>query len=339
MLQLPRLAIPLVVVTATAVAGCKKNNVTSNSSSSNVIGPSGGTASGPDGVELRVPGGALQGDTTFTLSVAQPDEYPAAGKYSFSGDVFAIEPHGQSFLTPATVVIPFLANPTDGVLLQAEVGDTAWTELPVIGKDKNAFEAAVSKLSYFVVADKAGGSDAGPPSCSGRSPVSGAPTGTVTNPSGATSSTPYTPFDSSTLKDGYAQPDSYGASTFHVTLTDYANACGYEQNDDIKIGGTTLVLTLPTSSPAVQNYPSSGVQVGIGQSDPNAAPGACGGNAASGSVANPAGTGVDITAVDATHIAGSYDVPGASGGTDFTGSFDVPICNVAAGITVSCCLQ
>lgn len=327
------------------VVGCKKNSITSNNSSTNVIGSSGGSAAGPGGVELLVPGGALQQDTTFKLSIVQPDEYPDPGAYAFSGNVFAIEPHGQQFLTPATVVIPYIATPTEPVLLRAEPGDTAWTELPIIGTKGNAFEAAVSALSYFVVADKAGaGPDAGTPSCSGRGPSNSASEGTVTNATGvipgAFFSFGHNDVDSATLQSGTAYVNDFPTNTFAINLADYAQACGYAKNNDSKIGGSQLTIVLPTATPAVQNYAPDSLDVHGTQLPDTTTPGMCGGTGAgpAGSPTSSNGSGVDITAVDANHIAGSYDVF-VNGTVELQGTFDLPICPVGTSITPSCCLK
>lgn len=322
--------------------GCKSNSLASNhAGASQSLGPSGGIADGPDGEELRVPGGALTKPTTFTLRVAEPDEYPAAGSYSFSGSVFAFEPHFTKFLSPATVAIPFTTTPAQPVLLRAEPGDAAWSELAVSGTGPNSLEATVSTLSYFVVADKgASVPDGSTPSCSGRAPVNGAPEGTVTSASGVIPGAFFVPatadFDTSALQSGFATPEFNHPERLDIVLADYAQACGLAKNNDTRNGGGLIALSLPAPVSA-QSYAAGSVNVGGNRPDDGAH--LCDLAAFPFSPPDANGAGVTITAVDATHIAGTYDVfVGTSPPVEIQGTFDVPICAVDSSITPACCL-
>jgi hypothetical protein len=157
-----RLLTPLAVGTL-VLAACKSNNISNSDSTTTTIGAQGGIAQGSDGEQLRIPGNALSQSAAFTLRVAEPSEYPAQpSNYSFMGKVFSFEPHGQSFNVAATVAIPFDQSPTGGVILHAEPGDATWSQLTVTGNGASTLEAAVTTLSFFVVAAPAGGSYGGP---------------------------------------------------------------------------------------------------------------------------------------------------------------------------------
>ncbi len=335
-----RILVPLAL--GVVAVGCKNNSINSNSSGGDVVGASGGIAKGPEGEELRIPGGALQKSQAFTLSVADASEYPGQGSYFFRGKVFAFEPHGMQFLTPATVVVPYESTPTDPVILKAEQGASSWTELAITGTEGNTFEAAVTSLSYFVVADRVGGNDGGTvQGCSGRGPSGSASEGSVSNASGVIPGTlfsqPIPDVDTASFQSGTAGQD---LGHFTVVLADYAQACGYATNADYKIGGTTLTITFRTvaTMPSVQTYALTDLGVDFAQIPSSTTAGSCGDVGNSGSAHPTQGTGVNITAADGTHVAGTYDLF-ADATHELQGTFDVPICPFDMSINPTCCLQ
>jgi hypothetical protein len=329
---------------AVVLASCKSNTISSSESNSTTIGPQGGVALGPDGSALRVPANALAQGVSFTIRVADPAEYPSLSGYNSDGKVYAFEPH-QSFLTPATVVVPFgIVKPAAGAILSAEPGDSKWTELSVTATDSNALETSVTALSYFVVVDKGGGGEGGETSCSGRGPMAGQSNGTLTNMSGVLPATFFPPnghsVDTATLQSGMAGPVNAIGNFFTLTLADFTNACGWAKNNDSKIGGSMVTITLQgVTTPSIQTYTSPGTQIMVSGSylDSATPPGVCsghGGNDAPSSVTQT----VNITASDSTHVTGTYDVFAVNGTVELKGTFDLPACTIDNTITPSCCI-
>jgi hypothetical protein len=329
---------------ACALGACKTNEVSATTTnSSNAIGPTGGTAQGANGEELIVPGGALSTTVAFSLTEASVGTYPALPTgLSSAGPVFEFTPHGTQFATPATVRVPYTTmppSPSDLVLLQAEEGASSWAPIPItatISSPESAVEGAVSTLSYFTVAYSSS-SDAGQAaSCSGRAAVANAPTGTIMSFTGTYTDSGQT-IDLSQIQDGYATAYTSGAPFFVITFTGYANACGYIQNDDFKVGGTQLILGIQTSSaPAVQTYPASATNFKVGGEPADAGLGTCTPESSAFAGAEATGTGVMINAIDSSHVQGSFSYT-PSGGSTISGTFDVPFCAQGA-VTPECCI-
>lgn len=129
------------------VASCKSNNISSSTAE-------GRTVTGPDGVTLLLPAGAVPPEVEITIKEATPGSYPA--KADLKGKVYAIEPHGTQFATAATLQMPAPPGAKDGdvMIWKAEVGGQ-WGAL---SKDMPAVEggkisASVTDLSYFAVGD------------------------------------------------------------------------------------------------------------------------------------------------------------------------------------------
>jgi ZU5 domain len=334
------------VVTASAGA-CKTNNVEANTqNSTDVIGAMGGMVVGLNGEELIIPAGALTANVSFQLGVAQPgsSSYPAnpPSGLDFAGDVFEFLPHGTQFATPATVVIPFTTATSSPVLLQAEEGASSWTTLGITGMmGTTAVEGAVTTLSYFVVAYQSSGDGGQSSGCSGRGPSGSAPTATVSSFTGSVED-PISGqmVDLTNIVDGYATAQS-GMGSFVMTFTQYPSACGYEENNDLKVASEQVVLVIiPSSgSVSVQTYTSN---IGAMGYDPagDAGAGACP-TAMRGPIQPGAtGAGITITAVDSSSVSGNFSfTPGGGSGTPISGMFNnVPFCTPTSGVTPQCCL-
>jgi hypothetical protein len=143
--------------------------------------------------------------------------------------------------------------------------------------------------------------------------------------------------DLTTLTDGFARMGQGGARLF---FTSYTKACAYYEIGTYKIGAPAMFIYLYS--------PISGQNLTTGTYDPSkyyagtaetTAPD--GGNCAGTFGADGApttGTGVTITAIDSTRIAGSFDFTPTSG-TQLTGTFDLPICTQQASLNpLECCV-
>ncbi len=133
------------------------------------IGPAGGVVASPFGAEIRVPAGALDSNVTLSISIA--DDAPAVpDELTALGDVYALTPHGQEFLKPVTIRIPF-AGGTNPELYTAPDGGS-WSRVAEATANAGVMSASVEHFSFFVVveAQKIG---RGGSSSSGGSPATG----------------------------------------------------------------------------------------------------------------------------------------------------------------------
>ncbi len=88
-----------------------------------VIGAAGGTLTGPDGVQVIIPAGALNADTTIGIArssagaPATPEAYPVAGY------MYELTPHGITFNSLVTVRAPLPAGATTPQVFMASQGE------------------------------------------------------------------------------------------------------------------------------------------------------------------------------------------------------------------------
>jgi len=312
------------LLAASSLAGCaKENNISQTADGSATVGPRGGIVDGPDDVELRVPSGALSGDTALGISVAEPSQYPALNAdYELLGKVYAFTPHGQAFLSTVIVSLPDPGQAT--TLLRAESGGS-WAP---ISSDMIAgrAEAAVTRFSFYAAA-KPATTVINEPSCSGRGPDASAPTGSLNNLSGSVDGV-----DLSSMVDGYLQHDG---DTLLVHLTPYAGACGHERNGVRRPEVTTIVLSLRTEGDlTTTTYPADSITLYGNTLDSTCA------TPAPGSVGGPnSGSGLSLAAVDSDHAVGSFDYVDGSFGS-VAGSFDLPFCEPRQDLEPSvCCIE
>lgn len=191
--------------------------------------------------------------------------------------------------------------------------------------------------------------DGGGNACSGRAPAGGKTNGTISSTS--TVNIGGTTFDFSKAVSGFGSTNFSPPGGFALVFAEYANACGYGANNDAKIGATAIIFTFNgVAQPQVQSYASNQIQVDLWSppadtpngTAPGQAPGTCQPN--SKGTSGGGGTGINITSIDATHVAGSIDMIVQS--ATVQGTFDVPLCDgdpsVAPnpnGQTSHCCVQ
>lgn len=119
------------------------------------LGAAGGTVAGPDGVQLIVPAGALDADTTFRIARDATGAPPLQGLNAVS-PIYAVTPHGQAFAAQAVLSIPLAAATrlpvgVTPMLLKAEPGG-AWRMVSRGGSDPARVAADIDGLSFFVLA-------------------------------------------------------------------------------------------------------------------------------------------------------------------------------------------
>lgn len=119
-----------------------------------VIGSAGGSVA-LAGANVVVPPGALAADTTISVTLAQSG-FPALPD-GWTAEVFALEPHGQSFAADVLVTLPYSGDDPDPVIAAAALEATEWSLLDST-RDGDSVRAAVRHFSHFTRV-------AGPPKC------------------------------------------------------------------------------------------------------------------------------------------------------------------------------
>ncbi|WP_382163592.1 hypothetical protein [Hydrogenophaga sp. ANAO-22] len=82
-----------------------------------VIGPAGGTVTGPDGAQVVIPPGALRGNTTIGIARSSAGAPVRDAFWPAPAATYEFTPHGIAFETPVTIRLPVPAGTT---------GPTAW---------------------------------------------------------------------------------------------------------------------------------------------------------------------------------------------------------------------
>ena len=116
-----------------------------------VIGAAGGTVTGPNGVTVVIPAGALATDATIAieqLSAGSPALPPGT---AVSGPTFSFTPHGITFAVPVTITLPF--NPSSVPVGQTPAlyktnATNQWEHLALAIFGVNSVSAAVSGFSF-----------------------------------------------------------------------------------------------------------------------------------------------------------------------------------------------
>jgi len=109
-----------VAIAAASLIGCG-GGTDSVPSVTATFGPEGGTLTGPDGVQVIVPAGALSQSTTIGIARTSAGAPSALDTYPVSGYVYELTPHGLNFNVPVTVRAP-LGNSADTQVFMASPG-------------------------------------------------------------------------------------------------------------------------------------------------------------------------------------------------------------------------
>ena len=122
-----------------------------NSGPDGTVGPEGATLIGSWGVRVVIPPGALVERAPLSVQTAPEDAPPPPDGAESHGDVIGMTPHGQTFLLPVTVTIPFSENAGPDCRLISKVPDGDWSEVPGARTVGNTLVADVDHFSYFLV--------------------------------------------------------------------------------------------------------------------------------------------------------------------------------------------
>lgn len=120
--KIPLVAAAVAAIVTLALAGCSEGGESLPTARA-TLGAAGGTLTGPDGVQLVVPPGALNQDTTLTITRLSAPAQPLPEGYTATTAMYEFTPHGQVFAAPVTLRMPvrapaqadhvdvFMANP------------------------------------------------------------------------------------------------------------------------------------------------------------------------------------------------------------------------------------
>lgn len=110
-------AFPLVL------SSCGGSDAPAAASTSASIGAAGGTLTGPDGVQLVVPAGALTQATTLSIARSANGAPPTTTVPNQTGPIYEFLPHGLVFDKPVTIRMPVPSGATGTSVLMASPGE------------------------------------------------------------------------------------------------------------------------------------------------------------------------------------------------------------------------
>jgi len=124
------------------------------------IGPAGGTATAQDGAQVIVPAGALSGQVPIAITLTSSGAPELPDDHDGAGPVYALTPHGTTFLKPVTVQVPYQPKPSTAGLTPGSSGTRLlktnaqgdWFELSanlLDGAEGQMLSAEVSTFSYL----------------------------------------------------------------------------------------------------------------------------------------------------------------------------------------------
>jgi uncharacterized delta-60 repeat protein len=118
------------------------------------VGAAGGTVTGPAGSQVVIPAGALGQNVVISISQTSAGAPALPGDVIAIGPMFAFEPHGTTFGSPATVTIPFdpALLPAGGTvtLYKTTSGQASWETVPGSTVNTSSISAPVGSFSYLV---------------------------------------------------------------------------------------------------------------------------------------------------------------------------------------------
>lgn len=97
------------------LAGCGSGGGATSATA--VIGPAGGTLTGPDGVQVVVPAGALDQPTTIGIAISSAGAPAALDAYPPAGNIYELTPHDLPFNRPVTIRMPVPSGASGSVFM------------------------------------------------------------------------------------------------------------------------------------------------------------------------------------------------------------------------------
>lgn len=97
------------------------------SKTTTTVGAAGGTVTGPDGMRVEIPAGALDGNVEIGVKLSSTGAPALPGDANPASAVYEFTPHGIAFNKPVTISLPSTEDPTVKPIMMAEQGEAGWT--------------------------------------------------------------------------------------------------------------------------------------------------------------------------------------------------------------------
>ena len=118
------------LVLSTGLSACHDNDGSDAPSTAVLVGPAGGTVTGPDGVQVVIPAGALSQPTTIRITRSSAGAPTTLPEDSPVGPIYEFQPHGLVFSKPVTIRMPAPGNAAESTIFMASP-DEDWQETGV----------------------------------------------------------------------------------------------------------------------------------------------------------------------------------------------------------------
>ena len=130
---------------------------------SGMIGAAGGTVTGPGGAKVVIPSGALAQNTAIAIAQSSNAAPPLPAGVVAYGPILAFTPHGTSFQSPVTIIVPFdpgvVPAGTTPVLYKTNAAMNAWDVVAGATISGSTMSASISSFSYLTAASPVKGLD------------------------------------------------------------------------------------------------------------------------------------------------------------------------------------
>ena len=119
-----------------------------------MIGPAGGTATGPNGAQVVVPANALAANTAIAVDQSSAGSPALPVGMNAFGPIYAFTPHGTTFAVPVTITVPFTAamvpaGATPALFKTNAAG--AWEPVANAVANAGTMTAQVTSFSFLIV--------------------------------------------------------------------------------------------------------------------------------------------------------------------------------------------
>ena len=159
----------LLIAAALLVVGCSKSTTittTNNNTINNItqrVGAMGARVESPGGAVADIPPGAVTVEVEVSIGevASDGDQVPSLPPgETIRSEIFAFEPHGQTFAIPVTLTLPHNAGDDPVKILRASPNG-AWQQLDISERFTGRVLAVTRSFSFYAVFDDASPADAG----------------------------------------------------------------------------------------------------------------------------------------------------------------------------------
>lgn len=155
-----RFTLALLCVSASALSACGGGDgggaLPAPPPPSTLIGPAGGTVSGPNSAQVAVPAGALAANTPIAVDQSSAGSPVLPVGMNPLGAMYAFTPHGTTFAAPVTITVPYNAASLPAGAAPALYKTNAagaWERVPNAAVNAGTLTAQVTGFSWLLVAN------------------------------------------------------------------------------------------------------------------------------------------------------------------------------------------